>query len=294
MKNWGPFIFILLLIPCHFTMAANISKAIYGRDDRYNANSSVLKAMHLRTIRATAAQVNKRMLKDFEQTAFYKLTSKDYKTLRNLCPGEEEMFKDEMSGLDCSGFLVGEDTLISAAHCFKSSFKCRGYSWVFDFKSDILHTRGHAYIEKRNVYDCKEVLHKEQDSEKGIDYAIVKLDRKVEGRPFLQLQSHERISDNAKLFTVGHPSGLPVKVSLNGQIINNEFDHYFTTDLDTFVGNSGSPVLNEATGLVEGILTRGHLDFSYDKDLRCNKVIHCTAQTCDGEAVMRASAISGL
>ena len=43
------------------------------------------------------------------------------------------------------------------------------------------------------------------------------------------------------------------------EIISNLY--YFTANLDTYRGNSGSPVFNAITHKVEGVLVRGEQDF---------------------------------
>ena len=44
---------------------------------------------------------------------------------------------------------------------------------------------------------------------------------------------------------------------------------YFVANLDTYGGNSGSPIINAATGMLEGILVRGATDFVIDNVENC-------------------------
>ena len=44
-------------------------------------------------------------------------------------------------------------------------------------------------------------------------------------------------------------------------------------NLDTFMGNSGSPVFNKETGLVEGILIEGAEDLEDDLDNLCTRSV---------------------
>ena len=60
---------------------------------------------------------------------------------------------------------------------------------------------------------------------------------------------------------IGHPVGLPLKISAGASVRDASKVGYFVADLDTFGGNSGSPVFNTATKLIEGILVRGDDDF---------------------------------
>ena len=62
--------------------------------------------------------------------------------------------------------------------------------------------------------------------------------------------------------------------------------------LDTYGGNSGSPVFNAATHEVEGILVRGETDFTSNGT--CNVSLVCPTSGCRGEDVTRATEFAGL
>ena len=62
------------------------------------------------------------------------------------------------------------------------------------------------------------------------------------------------------LCLIGHPWGLPTKVSHTAEVLKNDGLTWFMANLDSFEGNSGSAVFNELTGEVEGILVRGKPD----------------------------------
>jgi V8-like Glu-specific endopeptidase len=95
----------------------------------------------------------------------------------------------------------------------------------------------------------------------GADWAIVKLDRNVEGRQPLSIRREGQIQDNQAVYVIGHPRGLPQKYAGNASVRNNQATTHFVANLDVFGGNSGSPVFNDSTHEVEGILVRGDLDF---------------------------------
>jgi hypothetical protein len=56
-------------------------------------------------------------------------------------------------------------------------------------------------------------------------------------------------------------------------------------NLDTYGGNSGSPVFNHRTGEVEGILVRGENDYVYDPGQGCQVSNRCASDVCRGEDV---------
>jgi hypothetical protein len=95
---------------------------------------------------------------------------------------------------------------------------------------------------------------------------------------------------------LGHPVGLSQKVASNGFIIENENPVFFKTNLDSFSGNSGSPIFNKKTGLVEGILVRGEGDFITDEVNDCERLHFCpeNGEGCQGEDGTRITQISEL
>ena len=55
----------------------------------------------------------------------------------------------------------------------------------------------------------------------------------------------------------GHPFGLPMKITNEGLMRDNTPVSHFVAFLDTYPGNSGSPVVDPRSGLVEGVLVEG-------------------------------------
>lgn len=183
----------------------------------------------------------------------------------NVC--SDEKFANQKSLPDCTGFLVGPDLLATAAHCVMNTDEiikneetrlCTKYVWVFDYKTKggKVKTRG---LSVNKIYKCKEVI--VADYRGMNDYALVRLDREVEGRLPLKIRRVGQVKKNMRLFTVGHPSGLPLKYTDKGSVVSNDEKEFFTVSLDTFHGNSGSPVFNSETLEVEGILVRGRTDY---------------------------------
>jgi V8-like Glu-specific endopeptidase len=86
---------------------------------------------------------------------------------------------------------------------------------------------------------------------------------------------------------MGHPSGLPMKYADGAKVFGN-FDNYFSTNLDTFGGNSGSPVFNAKTNEVVGILVRGDIDYIEGEfeGRTCMRVNTCDAnrENCQADA----------
>lgn len=107
-------------------------------------------------------------------------------------------------------------------------------------------------------------------SSSGEDWALLELDEPVTDRPFLELSSAPAPPPGTPLFTLGHPLGLPGKYTPNGRVLAGGDAWSFLTELDTFRGNSGSPVFREGTTEVVGLLRKGRRDFERVPEKRCS------------------------
>lgn len=189
-----------------------------------------------------------------------------------LCEGER--FKDQPNAVTCSGFLVGDDLLVTAGHCIRTQKDCESLSWVFDFKLEEKTKRAKVAIDKNNVFKCKKVIDSklEGKGENLRDFALIQLDRKTKRKP-LRFRTSGKIASGTNLVLIGHPSGLPQKVAPSGRVFDNKSKRFFKTNVDSFGGNSGSPVFNKNTNKVEGILVRGAKDYLKDEcGIRVNTV----------------------
>lgn len=185
----------------------------------------------------------------------------------------DERFADQISGVNCTGFLVGEDLLLTAGHCSvpfgetvknKNTSDCRSNSWLFDYKIEKNRKANMKSISTDNIYGCKEVIvgawsHK-------IDYSLLRLDRKVPNfRKPLKVDFENTVHKGDKIFVMGHPSGLPLKYAGGAEVFKVDKD-FFSANLDTFAINSGSPVFNQDTLRIIGILVRGAIDYYQDSE----------------------------
>lgn len=171
-----------------------------------------------------------------------------------VCPSER--FADQPVLSDCTGFLVAPDLLITAAHCMQTDYECDHFKWVFGYK------KGVYKFPQEDVYRCEKVVTSELSDSifSTKDYSLIKLDRVVEERAPLPVRTNGYVDKGDPLAVIGHPSGLPMKIADNAQVMTRRIN-FFYSNLDSFSGNSGSPVINTRTGLVEGILIQGAGDY---------------------------------
>lgn len=204
---------------------------------------------------------------------------------------ESERFVNEPNPSMCSGFLIAPDLLVTAGHCAQMPTFCSEYSWVFDFQVDPDTNKAGVDVKEENIYKCKRVVSSSLSMALGLDYAVVQLDRRVSDREPLEIRNDELIAADAPIFVIGSPSGLPLKVAGGANVRKNAHPFYFSANLDTYAGNSGSGVFNAVTGVIEGILVRGDEDFVPNKDKQCIESNRCTNEGCRGEDVTRITAI---
>jgi len=232
-------------------------KIIYGDDNRVDVYAST-NSDFVELSKSTAAMINKRSVKLSKDKKTYKISTFNFGTRMNAC--KDERFFNQPIAASCSGFLVGEDLLVTAGHCVTSARDCKSSSWVFNYKMKN-ETEANLDISTDNVYSCSKIISRSLDNQTQNDYALIKLDRKAKNITPLKFRTSGKVKKKTKLVVIGHPSGLPTKIADGASVrkVNNVF---FTANLDTYGGNSGSAVFNIATGDVEGILVRGGKDYS--------------------------------
>lgn len=178
-----------------------------------------------------------------------------------LC--KSEPFHDQPALAFCTGFLVGEDLVATAGHCINPD-SCSKTLFFFDFAVKAPGEIPAGLGPLSAAYSCKEVIvSRYTEKSRDDDMALVRLDRPVKDRKPLPLNtSGVLVAEGTPVLTIGHFLGVPLKISLNGDVrVSRSLPEtykqiWFTTSLDTFPGNSGGPIINAATGLVEGINVR--------------------------------------
>ena len=266
MKEWLLFICLIL--------SSQVSADIFGKDDRFDVKRGT-KDFHISKSVAVGVPYS---LWDEVSPLLFSLYADDMSSF--LC-SDEKFSQQKSVSYACTGFLVGEDLLVTAGHCStngeevrnSSENYCVSYTWMFDFR----HTTNTDRVPQKNVYNCKEIIYAIEASEAGrhYDFALIRLDRKVTGRKPLKIsQSKIRKGDPVKMF--GHPMGMPMKVTKNAKVISRVEGISIKTNLDAFAGNSGSPVLNKRNEVI-GILVAGNPnDSTYrDKEMGCDRYNHC-------------------
>ncbi|MEQ1874993.1 MAG: serine protease, partial [Bdellovibrionia bacterium] len=140
-------------------------------------------------------------------------------------------------------------------------------------------------VAQENLFRCRRIVAREKTE--FLDYAFLELDRPVTGRPYFQLDVKKEVEVGDRVFVIGSPIGLPAKIG-DGYVREGE-DESFDTNLDTYEGNSGSPVFSLQNGLIVGILVNGEDDFVNHGSCKISK--RCRDNECKGEQVARITSI---
>ncbi len=246
----------LLILSSPFVNA--MDKMIYGEDGRFEVDSFYVYPYRDQA-RAVAGRVKKNITWKKGDKYNFEYLNLEMMGLSKLMP-----FSNQATLTDCTGFLVADDILVTAGHCVTDQADCLDSLWVFDFNQKIASRR---VFDVKNTVGCSEIIQREtSDEEEYIDYAVIRLDRKMTDRTPLKFRESGFIEKDTALVMIGHPLGLPMKVTKGASVWHTDMKWTFTANLDAFGGNSGSPVINVQTGLVEGILVRGGEDFSERED----------------------------
>ena len=271
----GAAILVFIINAAPFNIQNIGTKVIYGDDDRKNLYE-VDDANLRQQADSTVALFRNNRLQDMG--TYTKLMTSPFGTGMNLCPNEP--FYTEENGAFCSGFLIAPDLVVSAGHCIANQATCDQVKFVFGFNIKNAGENPQT-VSNSEVYSCKQLIFSTVVSD-GEDFSISRLDRPVVGHAPLQmrLQGSPKASD--PLVVMGHPSGLPLKIS-GGASVREVKAQHLVANLDTYGGNSGSAVFNGSTGEIEGVLVRGEADYIWQNNCRASN--RCSNTGCRGEDV---------
>ncbi len=275
---------ILLFAITSLNTFAQRPRVVYGEDGRVDVTKSN-DPLFKKLSRSTVALMQ--LGRGIEQKGDkYKLNMTTFEESMRMCP--EERFAKQANPAFCSGFLVGDDLIMTAGHCIPNQKRCEDTAFVFDFKVS-KDGEINNNPKSENVYHCDRVISSEYTS--NVDYAVIQLKRKVTNRIPLKMNKDKVLKKGTRLLVIGHPAGLPTKIADGAAVRQSPDLGYFIANLDTYGGNSGSAVFNYKTAEVEGILVRGETDYIRAPGRNCRISNVCLDDECRGEDSTRLNII---
>lgn len=187
---------------------------------------------------------------------------------------ENEDFSSQSKLSNCSGAYLGKALVMTAGHCVSDNPKDFNYFenffMVFGWKYDKEGAPAQDFPADA-VYSIKTVETRAQEGPTGDmksyrDFALVSMDRDPSDRQPLTLETERTPKVGQKVFTIGYPLGLAVKINDpdQAQVYAVEKNGFYT-NIDAFGGNSGGPAFDSATNKIVGILiTAVGTEFSYE------------------------------
>ena len=267
-------------------------KVIYGKDNRleeYQITNSAFRHAGDSTV-MIAYRTDLTDNGDGTYTLASKTFAEWYQTIDPLGTGNplcnDEPFRNQPAPGICSGVLVAPDIIATAGHCVA----CETISnlvVVFGFVMQNAST-AKLIISAADVYGCSQVI-AYQDGHP--DWALIRLDRNVTTHVPLDLRRAGKIADAQPLLAVGHPWGVPRKYDAGGIVRDNTGQTFFQANVDAYMGSSGSPIFNQDSLEIEGVVSTGKQDFVTDPSGTCDRSYVCADTGCpDWEDITRATA----
>jgi V8-like Glu-specific endopeptidase len=197
------------------------------------------------------------------------LATTPYANARNLCNGVA--FSTQPCALPiCTGFVIKQGRFVTSSHCLTLASSIDKLRIVFGYQVDQGAT--HTGFALTDVIQPKAVLERGTGSD---DWVLLDIGSTDPHPPLSLGLANTNLTIGTRVYVMGYPDGLPLKAAANAQVRQNYYVDYFTADLDTFQGNSGSPVFDNATHHVQGVLRGGEPDYHYLNEQHCQVVNVC-------------------
>lgn len=281
--------------------ALDQQKALYGEDNRKEVFVVASNPSFARAADAVVSLFHRSRVIRLNDGQNSKIVRIDYGAEYNLCTTgtQTEPFLSQPCSAYCSGVLVGPDLVATAGHCVYTPEKpapvLSDVYFVFGYRMRDPDT-AELVIRNEEIYSGVEIV-KQVYSPSGQDFALIKLDRPVNNHRPVPIRRTAKIPDHEDVYVIGHPCGLPAKFADGALVRDNTNPNFFVANLDTYAGNSGSPVFNRTTNELEGILVRGEKDFvKRDPSVTtsCQVSLRCPNTGCRGEDCTRITLFASL
>lgn len=173
----------------------------------------------------------------------------------------------------CSGFMMGPYTMVTNQHCISNIGDCKNtFVAIYNGSS---HVQNRCSSIVRLLNDIKDP----SDPRKALDVAIVKLEKKYEGKAFRPSETRASPGQTVSAFVIDHTGNDKINANLyESRILEVKCRVSSSQDHQSLVlkncpiiqGNSGSPLF-DGTGKVLGVIWGGTSRFNSLVDLETRK-----------------------
>mmetsp|Transcript_28157 Transcript_28157/g.90261 ORF Transcript_28157/g.90261 Transcript_28157/m.90261 type:complete len:325 (-) Transcript_28157:134-1108(-) len=235
-----------------------VNKAIYGSDSRQEHSAMPQEWTSIGDAVAMIYDTQGNRVFDSQGVFQYEQSLRDK---HGDCDGTPLRFSDQPTPGRCTATLIAPNKVATAGHCFKPHL-CSRLAFVFGATSDAM-VRGTPFAADR-LYSCGSV--EISESTGGKDWAVVRLDRSVPDSVASPVRvASTEVAIGTPVMSIGHPDGLPRKYAGDAQVkevMQSGTDAFrFSTNLDAFIGSSGSGIYHIETREMVGILINGNRDY---------------------------------
>ncbi|WNG45960.1 trypsin-like serine protease [Archangium minus] len=258
------------------------SEVVYGMDDRLDVYAHPDATLRALAQQSTVALMHPPLI-DATDPNHVVFTGQTLGEARNLCTTER--FRDDPRAAFCSGTLIDDDLVLTAAHCVPNAEECANTRFVFNFYRT---AEGQLQqVTTQDIFRCTGIVAHELGwtSRGNMDYSILRLDRPATPRftPAPVRKGNTPLAVGQKLAVIGSGSAIPFKIDSGGTVRDGRASalDFLVSTTDTFAGNSGSAVYETTNYTVASIVVRGDAD--YVANGTCNVVNKCSETGCIGE-----------
>lgn len=246
------------------TITAAVPRVVYGVDDRKEVYE-VTDPGQLAVAHAVGALIDLSRITDNGNGTFTISTT----TSTDICPNQP--FANQPMAAFGTCFMVDDDSVATAGafldFVYSGDTPLNSFRVVFGFEQTAPNTTN-VIVSAADVFTPTAV-----EVNGGTEYAILTVNQSMTtaNRKPLPVRRLGSIADNTRVGIVSYPagslvesfSGLPEKVAFGNRtrVYDNEPLSFFTANTDSFNHSDGSPVINQDTLQVEGILFAGDRDF---------------------------------
>jgi V8-like Glu-specific endopeptidase len=280
----------LIISALLFVSAPNVARAQapfgvhHPLDDRIDVMDNTVSAEIKSNARAVVAIVSQENLTRFLGNSsknipdYFELTLQKHgerlfgvhgrSSRHKLCP-TEKFVKEFSGGPHCTGVIVGEYLIATAGHCLEhigdSKREPEELRVILDYFNKGTTPPKQLYKDAELIRVSRTAIIKSQSG--GQNWGVIEVFDKFPADRIAKIATADT-PDQTKIYAIGFPNGLPMKLSPNGEV-KVSFKSSFQTDLALFHGNSGSPVFDYATHQLQGLVMGGPEDYVYDQRNDC-------------------------